>query len=191
MIYKKVCMFVLIIVFLTPCVLFAEDNIITKKEDLITKNEPVEIVSDRMDAYKEEKLVKFAGNAKVIQGDKLLKADQLLLYYKKDVDKESQKGKTALDGTKNMEKIEAKGNVSSTQGERIVTSDEAVYYHDSAQVILTGNVIMREGNNIIKGCKATIYLNENRGKVEVCETGKEQRVQARIFTQTIKKEGIQ
>jgi lipopolysaccharide export system protein LptA len=190
MIYRKVCIFILNIVFLLPYVLYAEDNIITK-EDIITKDEPVEIVSDRMNAYKAEKMVKFAGNAKVRQGDKLLKADQLFLYYKKDAHKENKKGKTSLDGRNEMEKIEAKGNVSSTQGERIVTSDEAVYYHDSAQVILIGNVVMREGNNIVKGCKATIYLNENRGKIEVCEAEKKQRVQARIFTQTIKKEGIQ
>jgi lipopolysaccharide export system protein LptA len=50
---------------------------------------------------------------------------------------------------------------------------------------------MREGNSVIKGCKVTVYLNENRGKVEECETGKNQRVQAKIYRQEAKKEGIQ
>src|SRR4030042_4209372 len=156
MIYRKACLFVLSIILLTPSGLYAQDNIIAN-EDIITKNEPIEIGSDRMDAYKDDKLVKFVGNATAKQGDKLLKADQFLLYYKKDAGKEGKTGKTSLDATGAMDKIEAKGNVSSTQGERIVTSDEAVYYHDSGQVILTGNVVMSEGKNIIKGCKATIY----------------------------------
>lgn len=189
MIYRKACLFVLSIILLTPSGLYARDNI-TFKEDMITKDEPIEIVSDRMDAFKDERLVKFVGNATAKQGDKLLKADQLLLFYKKEADKEGKTGKTPLAGTGQMEKIEAKGNVSSTQGERIVTSDEAVYYHDSGQVILTGNVVMREGKNIIKGCKATIYLNENRGKMEECESGKKQRVRATIYSQETKKEGI-
>src|SRR4030066_1664574 len=178
MIYRKACWFVLCIILLTPSGLYAQDDIIVK-EEIITKDEPIEIVSDRMDAFKEEKLVKFVGNATAKQGDKVLKADQLLLYYKKDADKEGKAEKTQLPGTSEMEKMEAKGTVSSPQGERIVTSDEAVYYHDSGQVILTGNVVMSEGNNIIKGCKATIYLNENRGKVEECEPGEKQRVQAK------------
>jgi lipopolysaccharide export system protein LptA len=189
MIYRKACLFVLCIIFLTPYSLYAQDNP-TIKEDLITKDEPIDIVSDHMDVSKDEKLVKFVGNATAKQGDKLLKADQFLLYYKKDADNEGKGVKTPLNATSQMEKIEAKGNVSTTQGERIVTSDEAVYYHNSGQVILIGNVVMREGNNIIKGCKATVYLNENRGKVEECEPEKKQRVHARIYRQTIKKEGI-
>ena len=190
MIYRKAHLFVLCIILLMPSGLYAQDNTIVK-EDIITKDEPIEIVSDRMDAFKKEKLVKFVGNATVKKGDKVLKADQLLLYYKKDADNEEKTGKTPLDITAQMEKIEAKGNVSTTQGERIVTSDEAVYYHDSGQVILTGNAVLREGNSVIKGCKVTIYLNENRGKVEECEQGEKQRVRAKIYRQEVKKEGIQ
>jgi lipopolysaccharide export system protein LptA len=125
MIYRKACLFVWCIILLTPSGLYAQDNIIVK-EDIITKDEPIEIVSDRMDASKEENLVKFVGNATAKQGDKLLKADQFLLYYKKDAAKEGKTGKTSLDATSAMDKIEAKGNVSSTQGERTVTGDEAV-----------------------------------------------------------------
>ena len=189
MIYRKACLFVLCIILLTPSGLYAQDNIIAN-EEVITKNEPIEIVSDRMDAYKDKKLVRFVGNATAKQGNKLLKGDQFLLHYKKDAGKEGKKRETSLDATGAMDKIEAKGNVSTTQGERIVTSDEAVYYHDSGQVILTGNVVMREGSNIIKGCKATIYLNENRGKVEECEPGKKQRTHAILYPQETKKEGI-
>src|SRR4030066_924681 len=124
MIYRKACLFVLCIVLLAPSGLYAQDNIIAN-EEVITKNEPIEIVSDRMDAYKDKKLVKFVGNASAKQGNKLLKADQFLLHYKKDAGKEKKKGETSLDATGAMDKIEGKGNVSTTQGERIVTSDEA------------------------------------------------------------------
>jgi lipopolysaccharide export system protein LptA len=34
---------------------------------------------------------------------------------------------------------------------------------------MTGNPVIREKKNTIKGCKVTIYLNEDRGLVEKCE----------------------
>src|SRR4030042_3887800 len=95
---RKVCLCILCIILLTPSGLYAEDNSIIK-EDIITKDEPIEIVSDRMDAFDEEKLVKFVGNATAKQGDKLLKADQFLLYYKKDADNEGKTGEKSLAGT--------------------------------------------------------------------------------------------
>lgn len=188
MIYRKTCIFILGIILLNPCFLYAEDDIFDK-EDIIS-DEPIEIKSDRMDAFNEEKLVTFSGNAVVKQGDRLLKADELRLYYKEEPKKQTKKDKTPFLGSGQMDKIQAKGSVLSTQGERTVTGDEAVYYHNSGQIIITGNVVMREGNNIIKGCKAIIYLKENRGKMEECEPGKNQRVQATIYPQEIKKKEV-
>ena len=189
MIYRKIWLCVLAIILFTPSFLYAEDSILNR-EGVIDKDEPIEINSDRMDAVNDEKLVKFYGNAVVKQGDKLLKADELQLYYKDEPKKQSKKSKTPFDPGGVMDKISARGNVSSTQGERTVTGDEATYYHETAQVIITGNVVMREGNNVITGCKAILYLNENRGKMEECEPGKNQRVHVIIYPQEMKKKEI-
>lgn len=188
MIYRKLLWLITVIILIIPGSLLAEDSILNK-EELINKKEPIEINSDRMDAYSEEKTVMFSGNAVVKQGDKVLKADELKIHYKNEPNAQSKNKSKAPFKTGNMmEKITAAGNVTSTQGERTVTGDEATYYHESGQVIITGNVVMREGNNVITGCKATIYLNENRGKLEECESGKNQRVQLKIYPQEMKKE---
>ena len=190
MLYRKLFWLITAIILIIPASLLAEDSILNK-EELINKNEPIEINSDRMDAYSEEKTVMFSGNAVVKQGDKVLKADELKIHYKNETNAQIKKKSKAPFKTGNMmEKITAAGNVTSTQGERTVTGDEATYYHESGQVIITGNVVMREGNNVITGCKATIYLNENRGKLEECEPGKKQRVQLKIYPQEMKKEEI-
>ncbi len=217
MIYRKLFWLVLAIILMIPGYLLAEESILNKeelvnkneptemnsdryllaedsivnKEELVNKNEPIEINSDRMDAYSEEKMVTFSGNAVVKQGDKILKADELKIHYIDEPKAQiKKKSKTSFETGNLMEKITATGNVTSTQGERLVTGDEATYYHESGQVIITGNVVMREGNNVITGCKATIYLNENRGKLEECEPGKNQRVHLKIYPQEIKKEEI-
>jgi lipopolysaccharide export system protein LptA len=122
-----------------------------------------------MDALNEKQMVVFSGNAIVKQADWVLKTDRLTLYYKKETEKKDKSGTKELGAAGDLEKIEASGNVIVTQKMKVATSDEAVYLQDSGQIIMTGNPVIRERKNTIKGCKVTIYLNEDRGLVEKCE----------------------
>jgi len=146
----------------------------------LESKEPIEIVSDRMDAYNEKKLVIFSGNAVATQGDKVLKSNQILLYYKKEAGKKEKIGAKENEGTGDLEKIEAKGNVVITQKNRVATGDEAVYLQDSGQIIMTGNATLREGKNIIKGDKVIVFVNEDRG---IVESDPQKRVRATIYPQ--------
>lgn len=156
----------------------AKDNKTAKNQ--ITSKEPIEIVSDRMDAYNEKKLVIFTGHAVATQGDKEIKADRLLIYYKKDSSKKDKVGDKAVEGAGNLDKIEAKGNVKVTQKQRVATAEEAVYIHDSGQIVMTGNPVLRDGKNIIKGDKVIVFVNEDRG---VVESNPQKRVKAVIYPQ--------
>jgi lipopolysaccharide export system protein LptA len=150
----------------------------TKKKPKIDKAQPIEIVSERMDAYNEKKLVVFSGSAVATQGDKTIKSDRLLFYYKNDSRVPEKGGAQNVGNTGDLEKIEAKGRVSVIQGERIVTGDDAIYYQDSQQIIMTGNAVMREGRNVIRGDRIVVFLNEDRGIVESIEKS---RVKAIIY----------
>lgn len=150
------------------------------KKITVDKDQPIQIVSDRLDAYNEKKLVVFSGNAVATQGDRVIKSDRLLLYYKKDGKRPEKRGPQDAANAGDLEKIEAKGHVIVTQGERIVTGDDAVYYHDTQQIIMTGNPVMRERGNVIQGDKIIVYLNEDRGVVESIAKS---RVKATIYPQ--------
>ena len=181
MIDKKVYSFILFIILLTACCTYADNNFISKQSD-----DPIEITSNRMEAFNEKKLVVFSGNAIAKQGNKALKADQLNLYYKKEPEK-VKVGTTETEGTGNLEKIEAKGNVSLTQGERVAVGDEAIYFRDSGKVIMTGNAVLSEGKNLIRGDRVIVFLNENRG---VVESNTKKQVKAIIYPQEKKKAGV-
>ena len=172
----------ILFVLLTTSLAYAENKLFSKQSD-----EPIEITSNRMEAFNEKKLVVFSGNAIAKQGNKVLKADQLSLYYKKEPDKKVKIGTTETEGTGNLEKIEAKGNVSLTQGERVAAGDEAIYFRDSGKVIMTGNAVLSEGKNIIKGDRVIVFLNENRG---VVESNTKKQVKAIIYPQEKKKAGV-
>ena len=87
MINNKLYIFVLFILFMFPYLVRADNSLIGRQSD-----EPMEITSNRMEAFNEKKLVVFSGNAMVTQGSNVLKADQLLLYYKKEPDKKEKIG---------------------------------------------------------------------------------------------------
>ena len=178
---KKKYLFILFIL-LTTSLAYAENKLFNKQSD-----EPLEITSNRMEAFNENKLVVFSGDAMAKQGDKVLKSDRLLLYYKKGPDNKDKVGTIKTERTGNLEKIEAKGNVSLIQGERTATGDEAIYYHDSAKIIMTGNAVLNEGKNSIKGDRVIVFLNEDRG---VVESNTKKQVKAIIYPQEKKKAGV-
>jgi len=149
----------------------------TKKKP-VDKDQPIEIVSDRLDAYNEKKLVIFSGNAVATQGDKVIKSNRLLLYYKKGPQTSQKASSKDMSSTGDLEKIEADGNVIVTQGERIVTGNFATYYQDTQKIIMTGNAVMREGRNIIRGDRIVVYLDEDWG---IVEGDKNSRVKATIY----------
>jgi len=144
----------------------------------IDRDQPIQIVSKRMDAYNEDRMVVFSGNAVATQGDKVIKSDRLLFYYKKDSRVAEKAGSQGIGNTGDLEKIEAKGHVTITQGQRVVTGQDAVFYQDSQQIIVTGNAVLSEGKNVIRGDRIVVYLNEDRGIVEGLEKN---RVNATIY----------
>jgi len=143
---------------------------------------PIEIVSDRLDAYHQEKLVVFSGNVVAKQKDRVIKADRVFVYYKKK--SATDRGSQATENSDDLDRIEAKGNVRVTQGEKIVTGENAVFLNDEQKIIMTGNPVMQEGNNVIKGDRIVVLLDEDRG---VVESSREKRVTATIYPESDKR----
>ena len=141
-------------------------------------NHPIEISADRLEAYDAKKVVLFSGNAVATQGDRVIKAEKIFLYYKKEERDPGREGLRDVGKTGDLEKIEARGHVSVSQGDRLVTGDQAVYYQESQKIVMTGSAVMQQGNSIVRGDKIEVFLNENRGVVEAAEN---KRVKATIY----------
>lgn len=179
--HKKIFLSVLFFSLFTTGLLWAQTGF--DQKNILRKNEPIEIVSDRMEALQEKKMVVFSGNAEATQGDIKLRTDRLSIYYKDAGQKKGKEGKQNIGTAGEMDRIEAKGNVRITQKQMSATGDEAIYYQETAQIVMTGNPVLQDGNNTIKGCRIVIFINENRGKVEQCGTGSSGRVTAIIHPQ--------
>lgn len=157
----------------------ANGKVLDTKKDLVDRNTPIQITSDRMDAYNEKGIVVFDGNAIATQGDRTIRAEKIILYYKKKTEGSEKAEDTGIRKNGDLDKIEAKGNVRITQLERVVTGNEAVYLQDAQKIIITGNAVLSEGKNVVRGEQVVVFLNENRGVVE--SSNKSERVNATIF----------
>lgn len=175
------CIVVLMAVFCLPGDVQCE----TTHKPGIEKDQPIQISSDRLDAYNEKRMVVFSGNVVATQGARTIRAERLTLYYRGD-QKKPERSTVGLggEGKGNLEKVEAKGNVTITEGERVVTGEEALFEQDVQKITMTGNAVLREGENIIRGDRIVVFLNENRG---VAEGAENQRVTATIYPGETKK----
>ena len=174
---NKILLFIVLLIFSPSSYLYAEKRGAENKPKA-GEDQPIQIVSDRLEAYNEKKLIVFSGNAVATRGDMTIKSERLLLYYKNGLAASEKAASREIDKGRNLEKVEAKGNVTVIQGDRIVTGDDAVFYEDTHKIVITGNTALREGRNIIQGGKIVIFLDENRGIVESAEN---KRVTATIY----------
>ncbi|HEY3488573.1 MAG TPA: lipopolysaccharide transport periplasmic protein LptA [Candidatus Deferrimicrobiaceae bacterium] len=118
---------------------------------------PIEITADRLSADNAKNSVTFEGTVHAKQGDVTLHADKIYAEYSKSVGA--------------IEKIVADGNVRVTQPGRSATSARAVFYNLEQRIVLSGNTVLTQGENTLKGETVTIFLRENRSVVSGGEGG--------------------
>jgi lipopolysaccharide export system protein LptA len=90
-----------------------------------------------------------------------------------------------MEAAGDLDQVEAEGHVTITQTSRVVTGDYAIFYQDTQKIIMTGNAVMRDGKNVIRGDRIVVFLDENRG---VVESDEKKRVTATIYPNEKKEE---
>ncbi len=129
----------------------------------ITARTPIEITSETVEGEQKQNRVTFKGNVMAKQEETTLHANMLAIYYDPD--------------TKGIKTVVATGNVKIVQLERRATSQKATFHQDENKVVLDGEAVIREGENVIRGERVIYYVDEERS---VVEGGKGGRVNATI-----------
>lgn len=134
-------------------------------------NAPVEITAASLDVTDTNETARFTGGVRARQGSFLLTAPTLVTRYT---------GRIGLDGTQarggapvTLKTIRAAGPVEITSANDVAaTGDRALYDAGAEQVTLTGNVVLRQGRQIVRGEKLTVDLKTGRARVENAGRGK-------------------
>ena len=122
---------------------------------------PIEITADSLEVLQNQKIATFTGNVDAVQGDMVLSADRLRVYYGGD----DQNGAPGPAGTGSIRRIEADGNVLMSSPRETAQGDAGVYDVASSQVTLDGAVVLTRGDNVIRGQRLQVDLASGRSRV--------------------------
>ncbi len=146
-----------------------------KTAPLLGSNEKIEISSDALTVEHGSRYAEFFGNVKVIQGDSVIKADRIRIYYKEGVGQDIKPAQSE----DAIEKMVAKGNVKIRFQNRVAVTEEAVYITKTKVLMLSGdNSKITSGNDSISGARITVFTDSNRIMIE---SSKAQRVEAVFY----------
>ena len=143
------------------------------------RDQPVHIEAATLEVRDKDKVATFSGNVRVVQGDTGLRCNSLLVFYEQgneDGDK-GNKGKPMQaatpgpGGEQKIKKLEARGGVVVTQKEQTATGDLGLFDMRANTVTLTGNVVMTQGQNVLRGDRLVVDLTNGVSRVESGKNG--------------------
>jgi len=124
-------------------------------------NQPIEISADSLEVAQEEQIATFAGNVDAVQGDLVLSADRLKVYYE---GKSSSIGLAAGSGSA-IRQIDAEGNVILSSPEETAEGDHGTYDVSGKLVTLKGEVVLTRGANVIRGDHLEMDLVSGKSRI--------------------------
>jgi lipopolysaccharide export system protein LptA len=131
-------------------------------------DQPVRIESDSLDVRTKDNVATFTGKVHVVQGDTDLRSQSLVVFYE-DNDAKGTGVRTAKPGpggNSQIKRLEAIGNVVVTQKDQTVTGDKGVFEMRANTVTLSGNVVLSQCQNVMRGERLIVDLTTGASRVE-------------------------
>ena len=123
-------------------------SVIAEEEESASKEEPIDITSDRMDGDRSSREVVFTGNVVVKQGEMVMTCDWLKANYNEE--------------TRDITDLYSKGSVRIVEGDRTALGEEAYFFRQEGKVLLKGDPEVWQGKNLLQGEEITFFLEDDR-----------------------------
>ncbi|KAB0682873.1 LptA/OstA family protein [Aureimonas leprariae] len=141
-------------------------------------DQPIAIDADQLDVDDRERIATFIGNVEVTQGDTLMKTSKLLVYYTKPpaeggaangsakpAPAAAPTGGALPGGSNQIDRLVASGKVYVRSADQVATSEDGNFDMKTQIAILTGNVVMSQGDNVARGDKLTIHMDTGQAQL--------------------------
>lgn len=140
------------------------------------REQPVHIEAATLEVRDKDKVATFSGNVKVTQGDTIMKCKSLLVFYEQegevaDKSKSLQAANPGPGGQQKIKRLEARGSVVVTQKDQTATGNLGIFDMRANTVDLTGDVIMTQGQNMLRGDRLVVDLTSGVSRVESGKNG--------------------
>ena len=114
---------------------------------------PVEVTADSLNVNQADGTAVFTGNVLVVQGGLRMQAATIRVGYAPD------------DRTK-IQTMTATGGVTLVSPTEAAESKEAVYDVAGGSVVMTGDVLLKQGQNVMSGQKLSVNLRSGTGQMD-------------------------
>lgn len=127
---------------------------------------PIAIEADTLEVEQNSETATFIGRVIATQGPLRLTSDRLVVTYAQGVENEPRASDNE-DGGANIKRIRATGNVHVMSEDDQSADGEWAIYEVANSVITMGDaVLLRQGENVIRGKRLTIDLNTGQARVD-------------------------
>ncbi|MGV7031711.1 LptA/OstA family protein [Methylobacterium symbioticum] len=135
--------------------------------------EPIKIDADRLDVFDRENKAVFAGNVVAVQGDSTIRCSTMTVHYKRGKEKDGAADKPAEAKPENgIQKVECAGPVTVVQKDQVATGDSAVFDQAAKRIVLTGNVVLSQCQNVTRGQRLVYDMNTGRANMDPVAGGR-------------------
>ena len=145
--------------------------------------DPIKIDADRLDVFDRENKAVFAGNVVAVQGDSTIRCSTMTVTYKRGKDGPAKGAKTEPkdEGTEaaprnpaenGIQKVDCAGPVTVVQKDQVATGDHAVFDQDAKRIVLTGNVVLSQCQNVTRGQRLVYDMNTGRANMDPVAGGR-------------------
>jgi len=158
---KSLCLLVLVAAFAAP-ISPANAQVSGKAFEGFQKNkdDPIQIEADELQVLDGKNKAIFKGRVKVRQGSSTITTNKLTVSY----------GKKSGGGQGDVERLDLHGSVIVTSGKNTATADKGHYIVKSEDVVLEGNVVISQCNNVATGYKLVANLKTNVAQLKSKDT---------------------
>ena len=131
-------------------------------------DKPVEIKAQSFEMRDKEKVAVFTGNVRVVQGDTTIRCNSLIVSYLTGSSPPgaARAAQPGPGGNSQISKLEARGGVVVIQKDQTATGENGVYDMRTKVVTLTGNVVVSQGGNVMRGDRMIVDLNSGVSRIE-------------------------
>jgi len=139
------------------------------------RDQPVHIESATLEVHDKQKEATFSGDVHVTQGDTDMRCKSLVVFYEEEGKNAENNTLPAADagpgGQQRIKRLEARGGVVVTQKDQTATGELGIFDMKSNTVTLTGNVLMTQGKNVLRGETLVVDLTSGVSRVEAGKNG--------------------
>ncbi len=164
--------FLILLGLMFPCAAAGAEDALEQKTQ--PGEDRLVIRSQSLEMDNKTRTVIFTGDVDARKSSFTIKCRQMHLYYQDD-----SSGEAEAPGNVKVDRVEATGDVKITRadgGEAM--ADKAVYYQAEDKIVLTGNPVVKQGEDFVEGSRIIFFIKDRRSIVE--GSGQE-RVRAVIF----------